>query len=438
MAPTAATADPTPALRPPPRRRGAARPRRPRRRRPEEGLVAGVARYVDPDTTTTGAHPAPARRAGPTRCRAASLIEADEPALVVGHHSFPAQPESRPTVLTPAQAAQLLQVDEDAVLALAEEGRLPGRRIGDEWRFAAPRPRVSRPAHPGLTAEANEARGAPLGCRGVPPAARIMGIVNVTLDSFSDGGEWFGATRRSPTAGSSSDEGAASSTSAASRPGRAPIPSREEGRSRAVLRSSRRSARRATESASTPRRPRSRERRWDAGATFVNDVTALATTPRWPASSPTPAATAASCTCSASRGRCRSTRATATSSTTSGPSSRSAAFAVGEGIAKRRIPSTPGSGSARPSTTTSSSCAASTRSSRSASRWSSARRASPSSGGLTGREDPHERVVGTVATSVIGARARGHVFRSTTWPPRGCLKVAAARCRPWRLTARTT
>jgi excisionase family DNA binding protein len=41
-----------------------------------------------------------------------------------------------PDVLTPAQAAQLLQVEEDAVLARVEEGRLPGRRIGDEWRFA--------------------------------------------------------------------------------------------------------------------------------------------------------------------------------------------------------------------------------------------------------------------------------------------------------------
>jgi excisionase family DNA binding protein len=52
---------------------------------------------------------------------------------VVGHHSFrPAEP---PEVLTPDQAAALLQVDEDAVLALAEAGTLPGRRIGEEWRF---------------------------------------------------------------------------------------------------------------------------------------------------------------------------------------------------------------------------------------------------------------------------------------------------------------
>ena len=62
------------------------------------------------------------------------IVEADEPPLVVGHHSF--RPADLPDVLTPAQAAALLQVDEDAVLALAEDGRLPGRRIGEEWRFA--------------------------------------------------------------------------------------------------------------------------------------------------------------------------------------------------------------------------------------------------------------------------------------------------------------
>ena len=62
------------------------------------------------------------------------IVEADDPALVVGHHSF--RPADLPDVLTPAQAAALLQVDEGAVLALAEEGGLPGRRIGDEWRFA--------------------------------------------------------------------------------------------------------------------------------------------------------------------------------------------------------------------------------------------------------------------------------------------------------------
>jgi excisionase family DNA binding protein len=102
---------------------------------PKKDLVAGlVARYVDPDSDRGLADlrrlGAEAPGAQPRRV----VIEADEPQLVVGHHAF--RPADLPDVLTPAQAAQLLQVSEDAVLALAEEGRLPGRRIGDEWRFA--------------------------------------------------------------------------------------------------------------------------------------------------------------------------------------------------------------------------------------------------------------------------------------------------------------
>ena len=102
---------------------------------PKKDLVAGlVARYVDPDTDD-GLHAL--RRLGaeaPGALPRRIVIEPDEPALVVGHHSF--RPAEVPDVLTPAQAAALLQVDEDAVVALAEEGRLPGRRIGAEWRFA--------------------------------------------------------------------------------------------------------------------------------------------------------------------------------------------------------------------------------------------------------------------------------------------------------------
>jgi len=101
----------------------------------KKDLVAGlVARYVDPDSDV-GLHAL--RRLGaeaPGALPRRVVVEADDPQLVVGHHSF--HPADVPDVLTPAQAATLLQVDEDAVLALAEEGRLPGRRIGDEWRFA--------------------------------------------------------------------------------------------------------------------------------------------------------------------------------------------------------------------------------------------------------------------------------------------------------------
>jgi excisionase family DNA binding protein len=53
--------------------------------------------------------------------------------LVVGRADLaPAEPAE---VLTVEQAASLLQVDPDAVRALAESGELPARRIGEEWRF---------------------------------------------------------------------------------------------------------------------------------------------------------------------------------------------------------------------------------------------------------------------------------------------------------------
>lgn len=41
-----------------------------------------------------------------------------------------------PDVLTTAQLADLLQVDEKAVRDLARRGELPGRKIGRDWRFS--------------------------------------------------------------------------------------------------------------------------------------------------------------------------------------------------------------------------------------------------------------------------------------------------------------
>jgi excisionase family DNA binding protein len=97
---------------------------------PKKDLVAGlVDRYVDPDSDD-GVQALRALGAAPRRV----IVESDDPPLVVGHHAF--RPAELPDVLTPAQAAALLQVEEEDVLALAEQGRLPGRRIGDGWRFA--------------------------------------------------------------------------------------------------------------------------------------------------------------------------------------------------------------------------------------------------------------------------------------------------------------
>jgi excisionase family DNA binding protein len=38
-------------------------------------------------------------------------------------------------VLTPSQVASYLQVGEDVVIREAEAGRLPGQKLGDQWRF---------------------------------------------------------------------------------------------------------------------------------------------------------------------------------------------------------------------------------------------------------------------------------------------------------------
>src|SRR4051794_31858945 len=52
-----------------------------------------------------------------------------------GTYSFRAY-EDPPEVMNPAQAAQFLQLDESFVVEQAEAGKIPGRKIGKEWRFA--------------------------------------------------------------------------------------------------------------------------------------------------------------------------------------------------------------------------------------------------------------------------------------------------------------
>ncbi len=54
--------------------------------------------------------------------------------LAVGQHDFHSNPE--PSVLTASQVAELLQVDERVVVTLAETRVLPGRRLGEQWRFS--------------------------------------------------------------------------------------------------------------------------------------------------------------------------------------------------------------------------------------------------------------------------------------------------------------
>jgi excisionase family DNA binding protein len=52
----------------------------------------------------------------------------------LGQHSF--RPAAELEILTPAQLAGLLQVEEDTIVELAEQGELPGKKVGEEWRFS--------------------------------------------------------------------------------------------------------------------------------------------------------------------------------------------------------------------------------------------------------------------------------------------------------------
>lgn len=76
-----------------------------------------------------------ARALGTSKQRiiATLLAEHLEP-LQAGAHEF--RPDSVAEVLTLAEAAALLRVDEKAVRDLAARGGIPGRRLGREWRFS--------------------------------------------------------------------------------------------------------------------------------------------------------------------------------------------------------------------------------------------------------------------------------------------------------------
>jgi excisionase family DNA binding protein len=91
-----------------------------------------VSRYVDPDDDERLQALRNSLQPDPRRI----TINLPDEGLAVGHHAF--TPAPLPDVLTPKQAAELLQVDEEELLELAEAGSVPGRRIGERWRFSRP------------------------------------------------------------------------------------------------------------------------------------------------------------------------------------------------------------------------------------------------------------------------------------------------------------
>jgi excisionase family DNA binding protein len=94
----------------------------------KKDLVASlVTKYVDPDS-----------RRGLSELGALSThrvsVDLDDAGPTRGSYSF--QPYDPPEVLSAEQAAQFLQIEEAVVIAMAESGQLPGRKLGDAWRFA--------------------------------------------------------------------------------------------------------------------------------------------------------------------------------------------------------------------------------------------------------------------------------------------------------------
>jgi excisionase family DNA binding protein len=98
---------------------------------PKQSLVSELLeRYVDPDSPASLA----ALHDGGSKGRRRVTVETlDQGGLTLGHHSF--RPRA-PEVLTPEEAAELLQVQAEVVLELACSGELPGRELGGQWRFA--------------------------------------------------------------------------------------------------------------------------------------------------------------------------------------------------------------------------------------------------------------------------------------------------------------
>lgn len=109
---------------------------------PKQELVTSlVARYVDPSSPAglealrhLRAETSPLAAHSSSGDRRRVTVETADDSLAIGRHSF--RPTGAPEVLTVEQVADLLEVAQEAVEALAEEGELPGRKIGSDWRFS--------------------------------------------------------------------------------------------------------------------------------------------------------------------------------------------------------------------------------------------------------------------------------------------------------------
>jgi hypothetical protein len=95
----------------------------------KKDLVAGlVTRYVDPDSQRG------LSALGTLATRSRPVFQGGDGAYTVGSYSF--QAYDPPEIMNAEQAGQFLQLDPKNVIELAIAGKLPGRKLGPEWRFS--------------------------------------------------------------------------------------------------------------------------------------------------------------------------------------------------------------------------------------------------------------------------------------------------------------
>jgi excisionase family DNA binding protein len=94
----------------------------------KKDLVAGlVTKYVDPGDQRSLAALGSMVAPRPT-------FASSDGGTTFGSYSFRAY--EAPEIMNAEQAGQFLQLDEKTVLQLAEAGELPGKRLGEVWRFS--------------------------------------------------------------------------------------------------------------------------------------------------------------------------------------------------------------------------------------------------------------------------------------------------------------
>jgi len=259
---------------------------------------------------------------------------------------------------------------------------------------------------------------------------RIMGVLNVTPDSFSDGGEWFDFEAAVAHGRELAAQGAAilDVGGESTRPGAAPVAEDEE--LRRVVPVIEALAGAATLSVDTSKLAVARAA-VDAGATYVNDVTAFRAAPEMAG---LVAERRCECCVMHMLGEPRTMqddpRYDDVVSDVKAFLEERVAFAVAEGIAEERIAVDPGIGFGK---TLEHNLELLRRLDEIAALGfevviGTSRKSFL--GRLTGREDPHERVAATVATTVLAVERGASVFRvHDVAETADALKVAAATLR---------